>query len=164
VLVADRVLYFRTPDRLGELVPIYGAVLAEAVARVQPTLDALWRDPPHPPHLLHGDIQTGNIIVTRGAVELIDFQDLIWGFEIQDALIALRGFEHSENVPALKAAFRAGYETLRAWPGADAETTAALQAARHLNILNFGLSVRGPGFDEFVARHAGPIVDWMGTG
>jgi hypothetical protein len=28
-------------------------------------------------------------------------------------------------------------------------------------VLNFGLSVGKPGLDEFVARHAGPIAEWM---
>ena len=163
VLVADRVLFFRVPSRLDELAPAYGSVLEEAVARAQRSLDALWRDPPHPPHVLHGDIQTGNVMVQRGRVTLIDFQDLIWGFEIQDALIALRGLEHSGEVPELKAAFRAGYETVRPWPEADPEIVGALRAARHLNVLNFGLSVRAPGLDAFVARHAVPIVEWMET-
>ena len=78
-------------------------------------------------------------------------------------LIALRGLEHFGDVAAEPRHFRAGYEAVRPWPDADAETVAALRAARHLNILNFGLSVRGPGLDEFVDRHAGPIVEWMGT-
>jgi Ser/Thr protein kinase RdoA (MazF antagonist) len=163
VLVADRVLILRVPNRLDELVPTYGSALTDAVGRAQLSLDALWRSRPHPPHLLHGDIQTGNVMVERGRVTLIDFQDLIWGFEIQDALIALRGLEHSVEVGELKAAFRSGYETVRPWPEADNETVAALRVARHLNVLNFGLSVRGPGLDEFIARHAGPITEWMGT-
>ena len=70
-------------------------------------------------------------------------------------MIALRAFEHFEAADRLCDAFRAGYETVRAWPEADPGTVAALRAARHLNILNFGLSVRSPGLDEFVARHAG---------
>ena len=107
-------------------------MLTEAVTRAQLSLDALWRDPPHPPHVLHGDIQTGNVMVERGRVILIDFQDLIWGFEIQDALIALRGLEHSAEVPELKAAFRSGYETVRPWPEADDEVVAALRASRAL--------------------------------
>ena len=161
VLVADRVCYFRAAPRLDELAPRYGSVLGEAVERAQLVLDGLWRNPPQPPHLLHGDIQTGNVMVTRGRVTLIDFQDLIWGFEIQDALIALRGLEHSDGVSALVRAFRAGYETVRSWPDADDATVDALRAARHLNILNFGLSVGRPGLDEFVARHAEPVVAWM---
>jgi Ser/Thr protein kinase RdoA (MazF antagonist) len=161
-LGADRVCYFRTPDQLGELRPIYGSALVEAVGRAQSSLDALWRDPPHRPHLLHGDIQPGNVMVRRRDVILIDFQDLIWGFEVQDAVIAVVALEtvgHSELVDA----FRTGYESVRPWPEADAETIAAIRAARHLNILNFGLNIRRGGRDEFIARHAEPVVEWMSS-
>ncbi len=97
----------------------------------------------------------------RGEVTLIDFQDLIWGFEIQDALIALDALAPLDNGPELVDAFRGGYETVRPWPDADPETVEALSAARHLNILNFGLNVRRPDLDSFIARHAGPVVGWM---
>ena len=50
---------------------------------------------------------------------------------------------------------------VRSWPDAYDATVDALRAARHLNILNFGLSVGRPGLDEFVARHAEPVVAWM---
>jgi Ser/Thr protein kinase RdoA (MazF antagonist) len=161
VLVADRVLYFRAAVRLDELRPTYGSVLAEAAERTQRALDDLWRNPPARPHLLHGDVQPGNVLVARGDVALIDFQDLIWGFEIQDALIALDALAPLDNGPLLVDAFRAGYETVRRWPDADRDTTAALRAARHLNILNFGLNVRRAGLDDFIVRHAGPVVEWM---
>ena len=161
VLVADRVLYFRVEDRLAELRPVYGSLLDDAVERAQRSLDELWRRPPHPAHLLHGDIQPGNVMVDRHEVVLIDFQDLIWGFEIQDVTTTMLAFDQIEGSGALSRAFREGYETRRPWPEQDAGTVAALRAARHLNILNFGLSVRGPGLDEFVARHATPVAAWM---
>ena len=163
-LVADRVLYLRSADRLDELSATYGSVLVEALARAQAAIDALWRNPPHRPHLLHGDVQPGNVLVARGEITLIDFQDLIWGFEIQDvliALIALRALERSGDAPAFVGAFRAGYGSVRPWPDAGPEAEGALRAARHLNVLNFGLNLRGTGFDEFVARHAAPVVEWM---
>ena len=58
-------------------------------------------------------------------------------------------------------AFRAGYEAVRPWPEADPDTVAALTAARHLNMLNFGLSMRGPGLDDVrrAARRAGRRLD-----
>ena len=68
---------------------------------------------------------------------LIDFQDLIWGFEMQDDSDRGRGARHA-GVPALEAAFRAGYEAVRPWPEPTPRPSAALRAARHLNILNFG--------------------------
>jgi Ser/Thr protein kinase RdoA (MazF antagonist) len=163
-LTADRVLYFRIPDRLDELDARYGSVIREAVDRAQRALDALWRDPPHRPHLLHGDVQPGNVMVHGREVVLIDFQDLIWGLEIQDALFALCALEHFDDAPALAEAFRSGYESVRPWPDADAETTAAVRAARHLNILNFGLSPRRADLEPFIARHVDPVVGWMRAG
>jgi Ser/Thr protein kinase RdoA (MazF antagonist) len=148
-------LYLRVDDRLAELHPAYGTVLDEACDRVQEVFDALWRDQPHPPHLLHGDVQPKNVIADGGRVTLIDFQDLLWGFEILDVVIALRHDELDAD------AFRAGYESVRPWPDATPETIAALGVARYLNVLNFGLSVRKAGLDEFVARIAEPVVAWM---
>jgi Ser/Thr protein kinase RdoA (MazF antagonist) len=153
-LAGDRVLSFVVPNRLDELVPRFGAGIVDAVDRAQDALDALWRELPHPPRLLHGDVTPSNVIADDGGVTLIDFQDLFWGFEIQDVTIALVALPFGE-------AFRAGYETVRPWPEASGETVAALRAARHLNVLNFGLSVRKPGLDEFIARQAGPIIEWM---
>ena len=160
-LVADHVLYFRAENRLDELRPTYGSVLREGLDRAQRALDALWRSPPHSPHLLHGDVQPGNVMVSRGKVTLIDFQDLIWGFEIQDVVFALLAFDRFEEAPAYKDAFRSGYEAVRRWPDVDPETNAALRAARDLNVLNFGLNLRKPGFETNVTRHAGRVADWM---
>jgi len=97
------------------------------------------------------------VVVDGDRVTLIDFQDLVWGFEIFDLVIALRSVPHAD-------AFRAGYETVRPWPDAAPETVAALRAARDLNVLNFGLSNRKAGLDEFVARHAEPVIAWMAPG
>jgi Ser/Thr protein kinase RdoA (MazF antagonist) len=161
VLVADRVCYFRAQPRLEELRSAYGAMFDEALVRAQAALDELWGSPPHPAHLLHGDVQPGNVMVARNRVTLIDFQDLIWGFEIQDVQIALQAIADAPDVDALTSAFRAGYEAIRPWPNASPETVAALHATRHLNVLNFGLSVRKPGLDAFVARHAHAVAEWM---
>ena len=164
MLVADRVLYFRAETAARRAAPDVriGRSPRRSTGPKQ-ALDELWRDPPHPPHLLHGDIQPGNVMVTRGEVTLIDFQDLIWGFEIQDVAIALLAFDAASATPALGRGVPGRLRNGRPWPEADPETVAALRAARHLNILNFGLSVRKPGLDEFVARHAVPVVEWMRT-
>ena len=160
-LVADRVLYFRVAPRLEKLRPAYGSLFDDAVARAQQALDALWQSPPHRAHLLHGDLQSGNVMVHRHAVTLIDFQDLIWGFDVQDVSIALLAVEQHGDTGSWADAFRAGYEAVRPWPDTDPDTDAALRAARHLNILNFGMSVGGPDVDAFIARRAAAIRKWM---
>ena len=160
-LPADRVLYFLCEPRLEELRPEYGSLLEDAVSRAQRALDELWQQSPHPPHLLHGDIQPGNVMVHRNEVTLIDFQDLIWGFEVQDVVIALQGLEYRGDTGAGADAFRAGYESVRPWPDAEPATLVSLNAARRLNVLNFGLNLGGANLDAFVARNVAPIAKWM---
>jgi Ser/Thr protein kinase RdoA (MazF antagonist) len=151
------VLSFALDNRLDELRPEFGAALPDAVARAQAALDALWRDPPHPPHLLHGDVNRGNVMADGDRITLLDFQDLLWGFEVQDVVIATVSLPYAD-------AFRAGYSSVRTWPDVAPDMWAALEAARHLNILNFGLHPPRPHRDEMVARHAEPIVTWMSRG
>jgi Ser/Thr protein kinase RdoA (MazF antagonist) len=162
-LIADRVCYFRVGPQLERLHTQYGSVIDDAVERAQQSLDELWRNPPHAPHLLHGDIQSNNVMVRRNRVVLIDFQDLIWGFDVQDVQIALLALEWHGDPGTWGDAFRAGYELVRPWPTAHPATIAALNAARHLNILNFGLAVGGDGLEPFIARHAGPVAKWMAS-
>jgi Ser/Thr protein kinase RdoA (MazF antagonist) len=159
VLVADRVLYFRGAPRLEELRPTYGSLFDDAVDRAQDTLDELWRNPPHRAHLLHGDLQPGNMMVNRSDVALIDFQDLVWGFDVQDVSIALLAFERLGD--AWGEAFQRGYESVRPWPAADPETHSALRAARRLNELDYGITVGLSGLEGFTARHAAAIRGWM---
>jgi Ser/Thr protein kinase RdoA (MazF antagonist) len=162
-LAADRVLYFRAPNRLAELHAAYGNALDEGLVRAQDALDELWRHPPHPPHLLHGDVQPGNVMISRGRVTLIDFQDLIWGFEIQDLTFALLALGPFDDRAALRAAFRAGYETVRPWPDADPAAVAAITAARHLNIVNYCLSMDRIDLGGLMTRHAEPVAEWMSS-
>jgi Ser/Thr protein kinase RdoA (MazF antagonist) len=159
VLVADRVLYFRGAPRLEALHPTYGRLFDDALDRAQDAIDALWRDPPHRAHLLHGDLQPGNMMVNRSDVALIDFQDLIWGFDVQDVSIALLAFERIDG--AWGEVFRSGYESVRPWPAADPGMHSALRAARRLNELIYGITVGLSDLDAFIARHAGAIRAWM---
>ena len=103
----------------------------------------------------------GNVMVSRGRVTLIDFQDLIWGFEIQDLTTALLALGPFDDRDALRAAFRAGYETVRPWPDADPAVVAAVAAARHLNVVNYCLNMGRTDLHDLMARHARPVVEWM---
>jgi hypothetical protein len=82
---------------------------------------------------------------------------------MQDLSIAILALEWHADTGAWSEAFRAGYESVRRWPDAPPETWAALGAARHLNVLNFGLSGDRPDLDAFVTRHAVPVAEWMAT-
>ena len=99
VLVADQVLHWRIPNRLAELAGTYATLFDDAVLRAQATLDDLWRHPPHQPHLLHGDLTPYNVMVRHNRLVPIDFQDLVWGFDVQDLAITLVSLRHFGDVP-----------------------------------------------------------------
>jgi Ser/Thr protein kinase RdoA (MazF antagonist) len=161
ILTGEHALLFVLPDLIPRDDPVYGTVLGEALDRCQAAIDGLWAHPPHPPHILHGDLHPNNILVWRRHLTPVDFQDLLWGFEIQDVSITLMSFEWYPDSDALAAACRAGYEELRPWPVDDASLLGTLIAARHLSVLNLGYNLRRPGFERSVAVHAGWIRDWM---
>lgn len=143
VLRTDRVLYFRIPPALTQADVPHRALFAEAVDWAQEGLDALWRDHGGTAHLLHGDFYPRNLLVHRGRVVPIDFQDAIWGLEMQDVAIALTMLD-SVDGGALSAAFRRGYERRRPWPIDDPATLALLQTARRLQLADLVANLRGP--------------------
>jgi Ser/Thr protein kinase RdoA (MazF antagonist) len=165
VLTADRVLYWLLPDRLAEAGARfgYGTLFADAAARAQAVVDALWRDPPQPPHLVHGDLTPANVIVAPhiGLVP-IDFQDTVLGLEVQDLSITVAALRRLPDGGERAGAFRAGYAECRPWPDVAPEVFESLVAARWLHQLNLTLNVAGTGgLDGYVAGHAERTRAWM---
>jgi Ser/Thr protein kinase RdoA (MazF antagonist) len=161
-LVADHVLYFQVPFRLDRMRVEHGSLFDDALARAEEVVGALWRDSPHPPHLAHGDLTPANVMVD-GELVPIDFQDLVTTHDVHDISITLVGLERFPDAAGLQRAFRAGYETVRRWPDVEPDTLAALIAARHLHVLNFGLGLDRPGFAEWLRLRKAPIIEWMTT-
>jgi Ser/Thr protein kinase RdoA (MazF antagonist) len=161
VLVADRALYWRVPDRLGELG--WGALLDDARERAEGATAALWSQPPHPPHLLHGDLTADNVLISGNGLVPIDFQDLVGGFDVQDLAITHAALDRFPDCGRLSCAFRHGYEARRRWPDPEPTLFAALIAGRRLHQLNLTLALRspGPGLERIVARAHRRTLEWL---
>lgn len=87
--------------------------------------------------LIHGDLHPYNVHVARGHLYILDFEDVLLGYPVQDiaiALAALRRYPESEH---LWRAFEAGYSRNRAWPVQSATQLTALIAARDLMMVNY---------------------------
>ncbi len=164
VLRAERVLYWRLPETLRVAGSRFGfgTLFADALARAQSAADSLWRSPPHPPRLLHGDLTPANVIVSppSGLVP-IDFQDTVRGFEVQDLSItvaALRRWPGARLVDA----FRSGYGECRAWPEVSPALFESLIIARGLHQMNLTLNMTDiGGLERYVAGHAERVRAWM---
>jgi Ser/Thr protein kinase RdoA (MazF antagonist) len=163
VLRADRVLYWRLPDRLGD-VPKHGKVLTEARDSVQLVIDDLWRrQPARSPHLLHGDLTPANVIEAPGVGPVpIDFQDMVVGFAEQDISFTLASFGRHHDRDGLTHAFRDGYSKVRTWPEVPHAVMEGLIVARALHQLNLSLATaEGALPREYLDHHASRARDWL---
>ena len=163
-VVADRVVYFLDDTLLATHESSYGNLFREAIDRAQRVIDTLWLHPPHVPHLLHGDFGPHNIMRYRSNLTVIDFQDLQFGFDVQDVGVTVSDLLRRYSDPALVDALRRGYRSIRSWPAGDEHLMQALSAARSLNMLNLGLNLRRSRFGEFFDRHADLVGRWMTDG
>lgn len=146
----DRVVYWALEVRFDELTPAQRSVVDPALARAEAAIDAVWSAAPIPPQLLHGDIGTSNVLVSRLSVGMVDFEDLVVGFPVLDLSISIAELRRHHGDPALVTAFREGYERERAWPEVDRATFEALVGARWLHQIDLGLNLRKPGLERYV--------------
>ena len=160
---ADKPITFGDTAVLGQWQSEYGTLFADAIDRAEGELDRLWASPPHDAHLFHGDFAPHNIMRWRNRLMPIDFQDLQYGFDVQDIAIAFSSWER--DYPDAIADFQRGYCDVRSWPAAvEPLLMAALAASRSLNVLNLGLQLKRFGLQESIARHTTAIRTWMSTG
>ncbi len=163
-MVADRVLPFDGDDLLTECPPSHGSLVDDARGSAQRVLDAIWDRPPQAPHLLHGDFTWNNLLASRDQITIIDFQDVMWGFDVIDVVNAVSPLDRIDGSRPLGDAFRDGYAQVRPWPVDDVEVFGALIAARRLTMLNLGLITRKPGLDDHIERHTTALRHWLDHG
>jgi Ser/Thr protein kinase RdoA (MazF antagonist) len=165
VLRADRVLYWQVPEQLSAAGSRFGfgTLFPDAVARAQSVVGSLWRSPPHPPHLVHGDLTPSNVIVTpHSGLVPIDFQDVVTGFEVQDLSITVSALRRRPDGARLADAFRSGYGECRPWPDVSPALFESLTIARVLHTMNLTLNFVDPaGLESYVTDRAERIRAWM---
>ena len=94
------------------------AVLERVEARLRARLTAFGQGPARY-GLIHADMRLANLLIDGDDVRLIDFDDCGFGWFLYDLAAALSFLEDDPRVPALKAAWLAGYQKRR--PLADAD-------------------------------------------
>jgi Ser/Thr protein kinase RdoA (MazF antagonist) len=158
-LRADRVAYFGDTSRILAYRARDSVAFNEAIARVQERIDLLWTSPPHSPHLLHGDLGAHNLMRWHDQVRVLDFQDLQFGFDVQDLGIALADMTWHEA--DLIEPFMRGYADVRPLPDLSPDLVAALRVGRSLNMINLGLNLRRPRLERFLELHERVVMEWM---
>jgi len=126
VLFAPEPCPLLPPDRL--------AVLRRAAERVDAAIARLRATGPM--RLLHGDLHVWNVLVHRGQLAAIDFEDLMWGWPVQDIGTALYYLHHRPDFAAIRDGFRRGYEQVARWPETEPGELETFIAGRALVLAN----------------------------
>lgn len=144
----DKVFPFPEPvvlfqDKYRHLFPLERRVVYEqAIARAQEAIGRLQASG-EPMRVIHGDLHQWNVRVYRGILSPIDFEDLMWGWPVQDIATTLYYFL-GPNFQELRAAFRQGYTHRSPWPERYPGEIDAFVAARGVGLVNFLLNDPDP--------------------
>lgn len=95
---------------------------------------------PHRYGLIHADMRLSNLLIDRGTVRLIDFDDCGLGWYLYDFAAAISFMEDHPQVPALKQSWIDGYRQLRSLPEAEERE-----------------------IDTFIMLRRMALLAWMGT-
>jgi Ser/Thr protein kinase RdoA (MazF antagonist) len=105
--------------------------------------------------VLHGDLHSWNVKVTGGRVVAFDFEDLMWGWPVQDIATTLYYWWGRDDFQLLRSAFRQGYETVAPWPDATGDEVDTFIVGRALVIANDAIQLvdsLAPGEAEAILR------------
>ncbi|MBN2148760.1 MAG: phosphotransferase [Anaerolineales bacterium] len=119
------------------------AVYEQAIAWAQSAIDRLQASG-EAMRIIHGDLHQWNVRYYRGVLSPIDFEDLMWGWPVQDIATTLYYFLDPPSYPAMREAFQQGYTRICPWPERYPGEMDAFIAARGLGMVNFVLQDPNP--------------------
>lgn len=87
--------------------------------------------------LIHGDLHYWNVNLFKDELYIMDFEDVMLGYPVQDVAITLYYGRQREQYANLREAFQRGYRSIRTWPVERQGQIETLQAARSVNFVNY---------------------------
>jgi len=112
------------------------ALLNDVIQRAGEVFESLYADTKGQ-ILIHGDVHYWNVHLYRGELYVIDFEDVMLGYPVQDVAITLSYGRQLDGYHDWREAFRQGYTRLRAWPAESERQVETLMAARTVNFVNY---------------------------
>lgn len=142
LLTFDRVFPFPEPVVLFDdsyrsfLTPTQYQLFQKMVERIQLSINHLINSGT-PMRIIHGDLHPWNVRYHHGILSPIDFEDLMWGWPVQDIATTLYYYQDEANFSDIRAAFQEGYQKISPWPERYPEEINNFIAARGIGLLNF---------------------------
>jgi Ser/Thr protein kinase RdoA (MazF antagonist) len=151
--VADAVFPFGEPVILFDsshrklFPPERRELFQRGIDRVKRVLDSLYASR-RGLRVLHYDLHQWNVKAYRGKLYPFDFEDLMWGFPVQDIAVALYYYQPYERYQMFLDAFRQGYTQHTPWPEQYPGEIEALMVGRSLELTNFVLQDPNPDYQR----------------
>lgn len=117
------------------LPPERRALFAETLEQVQAAIDRLEASS-EPMRVIHADLHRWNVKVYRGTLSAFDFQEILWGYPVQDIGITLYYLYGEPEYPAWRAAFEQGYSRVMPLPEGYDKQINLFIAARGIELAN----------------------------
>jgi Ser/Thr protein kinase RdoA (MazF antagonist) len=112
--------------------------------------------------VLYWQLPQNVLVAPKRGLVLIDFQDTVVGFDVQDLSITVSALRRFPEGGQLIEAFRTGYSEVRPWPDISPALFDSLIAARALHQLNLTLNIVDmAGLGDYIASHAERARGWM---
>jgi Ser/Thr protein kinase RdoA (MazF antagonist) len=147
----DKVFPFQEPvvifdDAYRHILPPARREIFQQVAdRVQAVLDRLNANSDGM-GVIHGDLHHWNTKIYRGQISALDFEDLMWGYPVQDIAVTLYYMQWRDDYLALRDAFKQGYTSRRTWPEQHPGEIDTFIAGRALVLANYILEDPSPDY------------------
>lgn len=140
------------------------ATYLQAEERVQEALDKLFADK-HGLRVTHNDLHQWNTKVYRGKLYVLDFEDLAWGYPVQDIATTFFYFQRNEQREAFINAYKSGYTSHNEWPEAYPGQIETFIAGRGIMLANYLLCSKNPEDQEmapdYVARIEERLINFL---
>lgn len=124
-------------------------VYQRTVEQVQDTLDQLYAGESEL-RVIHNDLHQWNVKMCRGKVYALDFEDLAWGYPVQDIATTLYYFQSHERRTELVEAYKRGYTSQSEWPKEYPGQIETLIAGRGVMLVNYLVCSSEPEDQEMV--------------
>jgi Ser/Thr protein kinase RdoA (MazF antagonist) len=109
------------------------------------------------PGIIHGDLYAWNAMLHEGTVGLFDFEEMLWGWPVQDVAGTFFTLWQHPQLEDFFVAYRRGYETIGEWPERVPGEITMFMAARSLMLANDVLLQ--PEWQHEVAEILGEAMD-----
>lgn len=135
------------------------ALLNEVIKRAEQVFEKLYADRDGQ-ILIHGDLHYLNVHLYRGELYVIDFEDVMLGYPVQDIAITLSYGRQRDGYSDWRDAFQRGYTNLRPWPAESQKQLETLIAARSVMFVNYVARI-DPSPQEYIEHHCEGLSQFL---